>query len=490
MPWKKFCANHETSMCTVVNFMYHHGAGCPDPVREANIMYSAHLAQMGLLYQLHSGDTSLSAEGWRFQGGHPRVDLNYTLPTLMAVLAGQSATSRIGGGITCEPGSVYPSCNNHVYASFRLHDAMNGTSMGRRAPEWYGYMVNRTYNISHIVLSGGRENETTKQPVGNAAAVTRGDSNGSLTDWGGRRRGDWERRRRKKRDASNDPLFRIISVLPLARYIHDRNGIPFEGCAAHDGWVLSWLNAWSPQNQTSDMMSAWLDVVSENLHYDPAHDPALDGNVTGAWLNDTCRGQENRLTSLLATSWAPLVARQLASEGCPLCDSVYTHFERHYSALGDSVGDGEYNDMFHYDTNSTVGALATANLALSMAVMGPNNTMASLMGPEAVREYAVENPVLAHVPWPAVMVRRARYVGASRELSFTVLPSRGSVHGATLVCEGYDALLDDDHAAARIAVWRDGAIYRDWSDSVVGGRRQLQIKSDVVADTVFRVAWQ
>lgn len=475
MPWKKFCAVHRTSMCTVDNIMYHHGAGCPDPVREANIMYSAHLSQMALLYQLHSHNSSLSTSGWHFRGGSPKLDVPYTLPTLMTTLAEQSNTSRVGGGITCEPGSIYPSCNNHVYISFRLYDSLEGTTMGKRADEWYGYMVNRTYNISHIVSHRG----DARSPSG-AQEPPLVES----IDWN---------RRRKKRDASNDPLFRIISVLPLARYIHDRNGIPFEGCATHDGWVLSWLNAWSPSNQTTSMMEAWIDVVQSNLHI-----KEYDHNVTGAWLNDTCRGQNNSLTSLLASSWVPLVARQLTESASAngdlstwedsgvanLSTSIYTHFEKEYATLGDSVGDGRAHDMFWYRTNTTAEVIATANLALSMALTAPNNTMASLFGPKAVLEYDSETPVLAHVAWPAVMVRRARYLPASLELSFTVLPSRDPVKATTLLCEGYDALLP-----RKITVWRDGALYRDWLDVVVNERRQLQIQTNVDSDTAFRVSW-
>jgi len=474
MPWKKFCAKHKTSMCTVDNVMYHHGADCPDPVREANIMYSGHLAQIALLYQLHSHDASLSTSGWRFQGGKPHVDLNYTLPALMAVLGEQSNASRVGGGITCEPGSIYPSCNNHIYISFRLHDALQGTSLGRRAGEWYGYMVNRTYNISHIFL---RRSSDAKRPRSQVQR-TAGDS---TIEW----------RRRKKHNASNDPLFRIISVPPLARYIHDRNGIPFEGCASHDGWVLSWLNAWSPSNQTTSMMQAWIDVVQANLHLD-AYDPRSQ-NITGGWLNDTCKGQDNHLTSLLASSWVPLVANQLvapdntlhASPGAEqLSASIYTHFEKHYATLGDSVGDGRARDMFWYRTNTTVEVLATANLALSMALAAPNQTMAHLFGPEVVKEYNPDTPVLSHVAWPAVMVRRARYLPASLELSFTVLPSRDPVQSTTLICEGYDALLP-----RKIRVWRNGSVYSHWSNVMVNGKRQLQIQTDVRGDTMFRVTW-
>lgn len=458
-PWKSFCAKHKTSMCTINNMGYMRGADCPDPVKEANIMYSAHLSQMGLLFELHSHDTTLSTHGWDFVKLDPATknhtsSFRYNLPGLMEVLEGQSNMSKVGGGITCEPGSVFPSCNNHVYISFRLSDAMHGTHFGGRGDEWYDYMLNHTYN--HSIFPFER------------------DSNKRVGVFG-----------RRRKEASNDPLFKIISIPPLAADLHDPGGIPFQGCAAHDGWVLSWLSSWAPSSGTSDIKKAWMNVVADNII---SGDLEAVGNdiATGAYLNDTCTGQSNWITSMLASSWVPLVGRQLTDgTPCALCDSVYRHFEDKYATLGDSVGDGLAQDMYFYNTTGYEQLLATANLALSMAV--GNTTLERLYSQVAVDDYDLNKPHLAHVPWPEVMVRRAHYVEGTKELKFTVLGSRQTVNNAVLVCEGYDTLFESDKS---ITVLKNGVIYTNWTTSTQRGRQQLFIRSDISNDAMFDVAFQ
>ena len=375
----------------------------------------------------------------------------------MEVLEGQSNMSRVGGGITCEPGSVFPSCNNHVYISFRLCDAMHGTQLGARGGEWYGYMLNHTYN--HSIFSPFR------------------DSNESGSDRS--RLGVFGRRRK---EASNDPLFKIISIPPLAADLHDPGGISFQGCAAHDGWVLSYLSSWAPSSGTSDIKKAWMNVVADNI----ISDDLGNGTTAGAYLNDTCTGQNNWITSMLASSWVPLVGRQLTHGApCALCDSVYRHFEDKYATLGDSVGDGLAHDMYFYNTTGYEQLLATANLVLSMAV--GNTTLERLYSQAAVDDYDLNKPHLAHVPWPGVMVRRAHYVNSTKELTFTVLASRQTVNDAVLVCEGYDAMLASNES---IKVVKNGITYTNWTTAKQRGRQQLSIRTDIANDTFFAVMFQ
>lgn len=223
-------------------------------------------------------------------------------------------------------------------------------------------------------------------------------------------------------------------------------------------------------------------VVQNNLVEDDFH-PSPNVTLKGAYLNDTCTGQNNWITSILASSWVPLVGRQLTGGGsCDTCDTVYQYFESKYATLGDSVGDGAANDMFFYNTTGTEQLLATANLALSMAV--GNATLERLYSSTAISDYDPEKPYLAHVPWPFVMVRRAHYLEARRELNFTVLASRKAVHGAVLVCGGYETLItSDDH----IEVLRDGVAYSNWTTGEQNGQQQLSIQADLDNDTVFQI---
>jgi hypothetical protein len=60
-----------------------------------------------------------------------------------------------------------------------------------------------------------------------------------------------------------------------------------------------------------------------------------------------------------------------------------------------------------------------------------------------------------------------------------VLASRGPVKGGTLVCAGYDS------KQGPVRVTKDGHLYSEWREHVIGGHKQLTIQSDIQNDTTF-----
>jgi len=108
-----------------------------DPVRRDNIMYSAYVQSLALLYSYLFDDSELAKPGaitfkhWSyFWGGEPKVfaydenSLNEHLYWLMV----QSGFL----GVPCEPNCIFQICNQPALLGFRLHDLRHG---GTRAQE-------------------------------------------------------------------------------------------------------------------------------------------------------------------------------------------------------------------------------------------------------------------------------------------------------------------------------------------------------------------
>ena len=104
-----YCENHNTSMCDL-NEQWHgkNAINCPDPVYFGNIMYSAHLAHIGALVRLFAPTPEAAEEVLKFTLGNTEYTLDSLLQRL--VFQAEDQKGQLGGGITCEPANVYPSC--------------------------------------------------------------------------------------------------------------------------------------------------------------------------------------------------------------------------------------------------------------------------------------------------------------------------------------------------------------------------------------------
>eukprot|EP00929_Paragymnodinium_shiwhaense_P049134 TRINITY_DN24800_c0_g3_i1.p1 TRINITY_DN24800_c0_g3~~TRINITY_DN24800_c0_g3_i1.p1 ORF type:complete len:544 (-),score=55.23 TRINITY_DN24800_c0_g3_i1:37-1668(-) len=184
-PWTAACKLLDKSMCDIAAKWYEKDPTCPDPLTRANVMLSGHVAQVGSLFEAF-GDDRLSTEGWMLQ--HGNWSQRFTLPSLFKALGEQAVeTQAMGGGITCEPGMVYPSCNSHVHSAYRLYDAVRHTREHENLTlAWKHFLANHT--------------------------------SPSTREW----------------------LFTVL--------MRDRNdgslARSIRGCGSHDGWVLAWLSAW------------------------------------------------------------------------------------------------------------------------------------------------------------------------------------------------------------------------------------------------------
>ncbi|MGO8744528.1 MAG: hypothetical protein ACLQNE_00935 [Thermoguttaceae bacterium] len=121
-----------------VTHYWDYGNGPPDPCLHENVMYTGHLTQLMCLYELLTGDKRYSESGWDFVWRDGRK-VHYNLRQAVERLHVQSEKSA-SGGICCEPGLVFATCNSHSAASFLLFDLLHGTRYADVNKKWFSWM--------------------------------------------------------------------------------------------------------------------------------------------------------------------------------------------------------------------------------------------------------------------------------------------------------------------------------------------------------------
>ncbi|MBO9708038.1 MAG: hypothetical protein J7521_07490 [Caulobacter sp.] len=113
-----------------------------DPVGRDNIMYSAYVQSLALLYNYVFGDDRYAKPGaitfkhWSyFWGGEPKV-FEYDQNSLNEHLYWLMVESGFIG-VACEPNCVFQICNQPAILGFRLHDLLTGGSRATEVTEAY-----------------------------------------------------------------------------------------------------------------------------------------------------------------------------------------------------------------------------------------------------------------------------------------------------------------------------------------------------------------
>ena len=402
---QRICEAHNFSMCDEDAWLWQdhpeqlppQGLSCPDPVGFGNIMFSAHVAQTLLLYQLVSGKDA-SEVAWASSDGRFR----YGVSEVVEALARQAAANgKVGGGITCEPGNVYPSCNGHHFGAYRLYSALNdgggGGSVGSDDGGGSG-----GGGVDYEKLRDGWREYLLHT---NAASGPGPFWSGMDVTGGGSSDGRY-----------GEQLFRVTQAMPRLGEKLGRPELEFSlplGCAPHDLWVMVMLQAWNDVDGLS-----WLNATVGHMAGHPGwKDSQQEGG--GSFLQDARCSSEAMLpdTMDLATAFFAFAERQLGkeSEGSTPAlweertAAVYTWFEGRavVSSAGDALhyaSDNETEHAYHEEV------LNAAVVAASMASAG--GALPALFGPEGVARFDRRKPRLASVPRPEVLVRLAKWEAA------------------------------------------------------------------------------
>ena len=138
-----------------------------DPVAKDNIMYSAYLQSMALMYHYVFRDDKYSQPNslrlrlktlyWH-DGGYT---FEYDEKSLTDLIYWQMAEQGFLG-VACEPGLIFQICNQPSIIGFRMHDLVYGGSMARDAEKgylaaWKEFgMVDEAGNFKTLVMSNSR----------------------------------------------------------------------------------------------------------------------------------------------------------------------------------------------------------------------------------------------------------------------------------------------------------------------------------------------
>ena len=113
-----------------------------DPVVKDNIMYSAYVQSMALLYHYLFDDDRYAKPGaltfryWSFFWGGPERRFEYDENKLNEHIYWQMVESGFIG-VACEPNCVFQICNQPAILGFRLHDLIHGGSLATEVTDGY-----------------------------------------------------------------------------------------------------------------------------------------------------------------------------------------------------------------------------------------------------------------------------------------------------------------------------------------------------------------
>lgn len=121
----------------------------PDPVAYENIMYSGHLMQLMALHEAMTGDTRYRTEGFDFVWDDQKK-FHHDLLSLTAITVEQMRGNECGG-VACEPGLVFFSCNNHPQIALRLLEGLGLGDWSADRAKWEKWAL----SSYRSVLGGG-----------------------------------------------------------------------------------------------------------------------------------------------------------------------------------------------------------------------------------------------------------------------------------------------------------------------------------------------
>lgn len=113
-----------------------------NPVGQDNIMYSAYVQSMALLYNYLFDDDRYAAPGaltfsyWSFFWGGKERRFEYDQKSLNQHIYWQMVESGYVG-VACEPNCVFQICNQPAILGFRMHDLVTGESMAEEVTQGY-----------------------------------------------------------------------------------------------------------------------------------------------------------------------------------------------------------------------------------------------------------------------------------------------------------------------------------------------------------------
>lgn len=232
------------------------------------------------------------------------------------------------------------------------------------------------------------------------------------------------------------------------------------GTPGSDGWALAWMFPWT-QNKKF-VCDGW-EAMRDNTVWKKS-------KTGGSYLKASVVSSVFGVDDATGTCFYPLVEAQCHTEGKSWNADVFAYFENKYGTLADTDGDG-FKESYYYDTDAVTRVWVTANLAAGMVTKG--DSLRDMYREPLFKAHQGE-PKLAHVPYPAALVKKAVYTAQDKTLSFTIVAGTADPGEVELVCE---------NIGPGTGVTRNGVPFNDYT--LENGT--LKIKTKIQGETEFQV---
>ena len=197
---------------------------------------------------------------------------------MSAILRNSDANLAVGGGVTCEPGSVFAPCQGHLHAALRLQAALRSNTGAE------------SYNAQ-----ADAKDSTARQGGSNYTAL--------WVEWA-YTRGNMIWNNEMPRVLTRNGMLKIMRLLPSKEHLHV--GFPFPGCAINDAWTFAWLRSYV---NNSDVLEHVLSKGAEQLVSSPHW---KDTSSNSSYIESQCIETDNSgFPRSCGTSFVPLVVAQL-----------------------------------------------------------------------------------------------------------------------------------------------------------------------------------
>ncbi|MBP1881852.1 hypothetical protein [Sinorhizobium mexicanum] len=260
-----------------------------DPVGRDNIMYSAYVQSLTLLYHYLFDDPVYEQEGsltfrfWSYFWGGEAKEFKYDQKSLNDHLYWMMVKSGYIG-VACEPNCVFQICNQPAILGFRMHDLVYGGSIAEEVTREYEAAWKEFGRIGenghyHIMLA-----EDTRVPRANAAAYPWVDA------WLGTLMNMWNREfvrenyPRQVRDYLIGSADGLLSVRSTPRPSIKGETVVNDDCDF--GWVAAWASEMGDEETLSGLLRYADRYLSPNWRdgglYYPRND--VEGDEFGSRL--------------------------------------------------------------------------------------------------------------------------------------------------------------------------------------------------------------
>ncbi len=116
----------------------------PDPAANENIMYTGHLLQLMVSYEVLTNDSTFRKKGFDFVWDKDR-SFHYDIMSLVDVTVKQMRENP-SGGVACEPKHVFVSCNTHPHVALRTLEKMGLGDWSKERDKWENWFLKSCYD--------------------------------------------------------------------------------------------------------------------------------------------------------------------------------------------------------------------------------------------------------------------------------------------------------------------------------------------------------